>query len=487
MLIRYLHAYPGHGCDVIRPRLYIRNRCSSSCRPEFAIVALISLILLPGCDETDNQAASEQASAPAVSIQTLLEELTQDDESFEAPADPHYPADLLMHPAVRAESFSLRAIVYPGDSADDKIDDKIAAALQASIERVALRANGASAEKSGADNNVSDESSIDVVSRWSFNNVMRVNVMTDAGQIEPSSGGNVPSATDVGDTLLTLAQHPPRQSVQRAALQLAGVESRRLWVGGDELLITPRSERQGDCQMDYSWSSDVSADQRAELTFSFDTCPRSLAISGLASWQASAIAFTGNIVTKAPINAPGGALTDAPGNSLTNVSSSTPGNVPANVPDNAPDSEPTRVPVNGFVWVTYSWGNPPAGVGAVVFDTLTLRLDNGDVLDVNRSKRVSGSGPRTITATLYGNGVAPRDIDIDWEDGESEQAASGQSYPRTIRLVSEDGSLTGSVTPLNRLQENTGPGNSSLSVAVVFEGENAGVGFLSYSPVNAMP
>lgn len=89
--------------------------------------------------------------------------------------------------------------------------------------------------------------------------------------------------------------------------------------------------------------------------------------------------------------------------------------------------EGSRREVVGSGWVRHAWGDVPAPGGAVVFDRVLLELDGVGLIEAARSKRRSGRGPTTVTAsvaTAEGESV-PLDGAVYWRDGDDEENDEG--------------------------------------------------------------
>ena len=85
--------------------------------------------------------------------------------------------------------------------------------------------------------------------------------------------------------------------------------------------------------------------------------------------------------------------------------------------------------VDGRGWVRRAWGDLPAPGGAVVFDRLLLDLDGAGLVDATRSKRRSGRGPRTTTASLRPHEAAGGTRELSaprWRDGAAAGVRDGE-------------------------------------------------------------
>ena len=229
------------------------------------------------------------------------------------------------------------------------------------------------------------------------------------------------------------------------ALDLAGASANRLWVGGDGVQLELTAPLTDSCERTYQWTSTLSLDTRLVLDFTLQDCPEVQSVGELNTWQHAGFTVTGQLLSAAP---------DAQANSTT---------------------------ISGYGWLRQSYGNfPPLAQTAVLLDTLRLRLADGRLLDITRSKRRSGRGPRTVSARVQMSGGQWRDIGLNWEDSEKQRVSeSGNNYPESIRISSIDESIDIEVGPMNRLSESTDISGNRLSVPVIVEGSHAGAGFIT--------
>ena len=362
-------------------------------------------------------------------VQNLLNQLIADDGTFEAPATPDLPDDLLLHPQSQAEAVSLDAIL----SIDDRVSATSAqgiAGLMAQLERIALT----STTDAKADG-----------SSWQYSNVMRSRVVTDATAVRPGGDDAIEEDEAATARLALLADLPARQSVQRMALDLAGADANRLWVGGDRVQLELTAPLTDSCERTYQWENTLSADTQVALEFTVQDCPELQRVGELNTWQHAGFAVAGQILSAAP------------------------------------DAQATTTAISGYGWLRQSYGNfPPLSEAAVLLDTLRLRLVDERLLDITRSKRRSGRGPRTVSARVQEPGGPWRNLALDWEDSEERHVAeSGNDYPESIRITSIDESIDINVAPMNRLSESAEMSGSQLSVPVIVDGSHAGAGFLT--------
>ena len=412
-------------------------------------VCLTMIILMQACSD---RALPPDAQTPTVidslvqGIDPLLEGLDLTGEPFAAPQPPRWPDDLSTHPAMRSESFALQAIVYPATEQMLAGDSEMAA-LMLRVDRVGLTAQS-SEDKA--------------VSAWQYNGVMRTAVAVDAANAKGATDADVTRRTEaVGrdetmgqslNTLQMLATMQPRQSVQRMALGLAGSDDNTLWVGNDRLSMKLAATASHPCQRRYRWVASASGDARLLLDFSIKNCPQAQSIGLLSRWQSSGVSVSGFLLS-------------------------------------GPDNARTQLtPIAGVAWFSQSWGNLPATGGAVAIDTLQLEFDNQQVLDVSRSKRRSGRGPQTVSATLRSPALPAKSLSMRWVDSTEQLASEAQRlFPQSIRLVSEDQSIDVRVSVMNQLTEADGLAGDRLQGAVVADGTHRGVGFVFYTALSASP
>ncbi len=279
----------------------------------------------------------------------------------------------------------------------------------------------------------------EVDSRWRYDSIMRSSVSIDAAASH--------------STLASLGELERRETIQRMALELAGATAQSVWVGNDRLTIDVSGKDQTPCERQYRWEAALSAEQQITLEFSIATCPQVRAVGELNTWSESAVSITGTL------------------------------------PSVTPAGEPMNAAVSGTGWIRQSWGNVPGAAGAVVIDTLTLALDDGQRLDVSRSRRRSGRGPQTVSATLHATGQKSQALDLQWVDSTEQllSADSGSAYPQHVSLRSSDGSLDIRASIMNRLSESSVGSDIRAHVPVVVTGTHTGAGFLSLTALPASP
>lgn len=102
------------------------------------------------------------------------------------------------------------------------------------------------------------------------------------------------------------------------------------------------------------------------------------------------------------------------------------------VNDAVVESTRTVLP-NGTRWISHTYGQLPTGTGAVIIDRIQVMMPDGDTLNINRSRRRSGSGPTTVAATLNGESLKG----VEWEQSASDGALFPQEITVTVPSLSE--------------------------------------------------
>jgi len=385
-------------------------------------------LLIQACQKESVDLTSDQSPT----AQRLLDALIQDDSSFMAPGLPQLPQDLGTHLSAQTESFQLQAILWPASKPGDDIKNENKLAIIASIDRVALTPES------------KDLQSTD--SQWRYTGIMRSQVLADTALTIGPEADSDSGERSLAARFANLSTVERTQSVQRMALNLAGANDDSLWVGDDQLTILRDDGGDNHCERLYRWQLALSLAERAELDVTIDECPVMQALGEFNGWRQSSAAVTGVLISQAS------------------------------------ERESGPIPLLGAVWLSQGWGNLPADGGAVVIDLLQLRLDDFRWLSVSRSKRRSGRGPKSVSATIHGEGAAPVDVSVTWQDSRDEVlSTSGVAYPANIELRSDDQELALTVTVMNRLLEADEVGENRLDAPVTVTGTHSGAGFLSFT------
>jgi len=269
-------------------------------------------------------------------------------------------------------------------------------------------------------------------SAWQYNDVLRSYVATDVSLGKNTAEAHIDTTTPDASVIAALRTASPRQSVQRLALNLAGAETGSMWVGSDRIDMSMSRADVTSCARAYRWRSVVSEHISVELSFSLSACPAMQILGDLITWQAQGFAVSGYVSWQ-----------------------------------NETD-KPIRLPVSGHGWLQRSRGNVPVNVEApVVIDSLQLRLDDGRLLSVTRSKRRSGSGPKPVVANLRLPDGSWQDIALSWQDSARLlQSESAGLYPESIRLQAADDFIDIEIAYLNRVLEAPDPAVFQINVLI---------------------
>jgi len=139
--------------------------------------------------------------------------------------------------------------------------------------------------------------------------------------------------------------------------------------------------------------------------------------------------------------------------------------------------------LSGHGWVIHGWGAPPDSLNAaVVLDRVWLLLDDKIDVQVQRSKRASGRGPRITTGALY-NLDSMATVERGSFSGEltDSKTKSASNLPTSWQLESPNNKLSLTVEPVSsaaRVQDL--PGQSRFDVVLV-HGSHDGYGFIDYN------
>lgn len=400
------------------------NRCKSSA------LLLASVFIMQSCTDQSTDRLANSSSA----IQQWLSVLDQDNSLFSVPEAPVFPNDFSTHSQSRVESFMIQAMVTVADGVDGR-NSELTAGIIAQMDRISLTPES---QNSSAD------------SGWRYSGIMRSTVFADSDVVDPGRAvthnmeQNNVEQTSVSQ-FAELSDLERRQSVQRIALNLAGSFADKIWIGQDILTILASESSTSACERTYRWEGTLSASTRIAFDIPMSDCPRVRTFGEFNRWDQQSDALTGVLSTSVE----GG--------------------------------ESVSTNVKGTVWMSQSWGNLPGSGGAVVIDSLQLRLDDSRWLDISRSKRRSGRGPKSVSADLYREDSTVNAIDVLWEDSTDQtQAASGAYYPASIRLRSSEHDFVLNVRVMNRLAEFSDFAGSRIHVPVSVTGSHTGKGFLSF-------
>lgn len=242
------------------------------------------------------------------------------------------------------------------------------------------------------------------------------------------------------------------QHLQRVALGLAGSELNRIWVGEDSLDV----ERINDCQRSYTMAHKLDQLTSLTLQWSIRNCPEVSSIRHSRQWSEHILSVRGFLNTASQ-----------------------------------GDAQAVVVkPLQGYAWMTQLWGAAPISASAVVLDQLELSIDELGLINITRSKRRSGKGPMTISATRKSKNNPPQgsaaasSIAILWKDVSWEKLnESGLSHPSLIHLSSDDGQLDLQIQPLQPAKADQANSAGELVTSVVVSGSHQGYGFMRFIPL----
>jgi predicted secreted hydrolase len=393
-------------------------------------LGMLPMILMgSACQDSFDKGKSSAASARTVSGAQLLSLIENLDDRFPSPGPVRFPAVFLPHPQYLSESFSLRAVLDVEDQ-PAKIGvvfhvDKLA--LPAKISTPDVQAGLAGPEISSA---TTQSVNRVVHSDWEFSGLMRSAVIVDAAEQGVSQ----------------------RESIQRIALDLAGHDETGFWVGADRLNIdTIEAGRPV-----YTLRANTANNQFLDLRWSLPACPDFQENGLFNRWDSEGVKLSGVIVD---------------GMNGTGVSRS----------------------VTGLGFVSHAFGNLEFTTGAVVFDRLQLLVADSSgsrsALSILRSKRRTGRGPKTITATLRPldnstRQAVARRITVRWTDQDTRSSIeSGFTYPAAIRLNDDSGEFSLLLTPMHGMTEINDTFGTRLQEAMTVTGSHQGVGYLDFIPL----
>ena len=144
--------------------------------------------------------------------------------------------------------------------------------------------------------------------------------------------------------------------------------------------------------------------------------------------------------------------------------------------------------LEGFLWLTHRWGRPPTAQSAVVLDQLRLVVLDSEGgyqwMNISRSKRTSGRGPKTVLATVTNAQGTKRNTTVEWEDvGQVSSQSSGLVYPQTIKIRDVSMSLEIELSPIVELSEIRDTLQTRMSGAFQLSGSHTGFAYVDFQPV----
>lgn len=199
-----------------------------------------------------------------------------------------------------------------------------------------------------------------------------------------------------------------REELARVALDLANSTPTDIHVRDTRYTLNPG----GECTAALHFQGRDVADEAYSLVGKPSTCPQSSSGGFLNQWEFPAISIQGSYADES---------------------------------------------VHGYVWFTHRWGNAVLPGGAVLLDQVRIQLsaeNKAAWLTVNRTKRASGRGPRTVEALFSEDQKTFESINVEWEDqGLQLSPVTELSYPQAIvlRIPSKGYELT--LKPVIELSE----------------------------------
>jgi len=411
----------------------------SKIRRILGFVALVCCsAMLGACSDLGNVTKTD-ALVAADNAQPWLTQLAAQADQFRPAAPAQFPQDFQTHPDVFLESFSIQAILMP--------DEQIAASekplyisLIAQIDSLGLKG------ESGPD--ISPDQSSGVLSEWEYQRIVRSShsAVAPGGEQADQVQKNVETPL-VAPPFTSLGTGEFVQVVERLALGLSSISPTSISIRNQIVSIESASQGAENCERRYTWSSRLSAVAMLRLELDFSSCPDTLSLTGFNQWQQA----TSRVSAQ-----------------LTSYSS---------------DADGVTTPMIGVAWISHAWGSPPSPSGAVLIDTLQVKLDDGQLLDVSRSKRRSGRGPKSVSATLVmGTEAVP--VSLSWQDNHSDDASTASmQYPDSILISDDNETLELLIEPLHQFEESDGPDAGRLPIRVRVSGTQTGAGFLVYQSV----
>lgn len=397
------------------------------------LLCLSQMAGFSGCTNSQDTPSADSQAAQDLS-QGLQEQINRQAQLFPQALPSQFPEDFGIHDEFFLESFAVQTVLSP--VATDE--------LEANTRQIGF--------SSQLDNvGIVPPESLPDDSHWRYPRVLRSNYLIDASNNQPAV-----------DPIQALSQLEPTQLVERLALDLASISPTSVRIRNNTLSLSIDGDST-DCQRVYEWRNRISHHQTLELSLQFERCPEPLEIAGFNRWRQATADVSARLVTHRGSDA-----------QITSIDPQ----------GSEPSAAMSVIELEGVAWMSQSWGTPPSASGAVLVDSLQLQLDDGRFLDVTRSKRRSGRGPRTVTAQITDSEGNTTPLNLIWEDGPGLPKAEMQGlYPGSVRLSDGSGELALTVRPLNRLLESQTIDGRHLHVPVTLSGSTQGVGFLDYYPL----
>ena len=382
---------------------------------------VIRVLLIAFVSATANGCAeappSTQVDSAEYNLVSLLQILTNDNENFPSPSAPVFPEGFLPQGEAHSESFSINALLNVSQLAQEQTET-FQLSLVARIDRLALRPLAASAKED---------------SKWRYLSVLRSNVAVDVfGDVQNNSSDN---SRKYDALLRRLAESQPLQTLQRGALGLAGSNQHSVWVNNDQITVLFPNEKSPECGRQYQWQLQLTPTDRLHLQFDMELCPNVLSIAQYHSWEQPVVSLSGTLVSSIE------------------------------------SEKQTSMNLEGVAWIGQSFGKlPDLQGGAVVIDTAQIFLQDSGWLEVSRSKRRSGRGPKTVVATLRDFDGLKKEMPLEWHDDSN-----------WFALINEEEGINLKVEWPNRSDENNDISGATLHEPVRVSGTDEGAGFLSFN------
>ena len=395
------------------------------------VIILTLLVLLSAC----NRQSQPVQARPESQLAALLAELTVNTSKFDPPEFKNSSADLLFQPDSQTESLLLQALITV-DGTKSTASDNDLIAVMVHIDRLSL---------------LPESDSVRTDSAWNYSSVLRshvaVDIAPDMNNSNMSTDSDSPAASRA---IQSLRMINPRQSIQRQALYLAGAQRHAIWVGADKVDIALLPANKPSCSRDYHWQAALSENAHLDLSFSLSVCPAMQFVGDLITWQVPGFTVSGHIIQPQEHSV-----------------------------------APISMPVSGHGWLRRSHGSIPRGFNApVVIDSMRLRFDDGRLLNVTRSKRRSGNGPKTVAATIQTSDGIQQQLAMTWQDSQAfRHSQTGRLLPEIIKLAAPDAGIDIAISPINQLLDAPDPAVSQVETPVLISGNRDGSGFITYVTV----
>jgi len=138
--------------------------------------------------------------------------------------------------------------------------------------------------------------------------------------------------------------------------------------------------------------------------------------------------------------------------------------------------------------LTHRWGSGINIGGPVVVDQLRASVETStglrQLLNLNRTKRKNGRGPKTIVATLTDPSQRVTTLDVEWAELPDIQGTSTNKHIQgVIRLKDKTGSFAVELKPTLGFAKETRPPAIRTLGSFVVSGTHTGYGFADLYPL----